>query len=455
MNIVIVGAGDVGYNLAEHLSRQGHHTAIIERSAAICNEINSKLDVLTINANGSHPQTLEQAGIKNADMIIAVTPYDDANLVACNFAMQYGVPQRIARIRALKFSDDMESPIRFSAIGVTHVVEPELEIVEDILKYIELPGVSEAENIHNGNVFLRGYHITEGMPIAHKTLIEINDAMQSSRILIVLIIRNGKAILPRGTERVIPGDEIIAIMQKNSLPVFRDLINQPAEKLKKIVISGDSIEAIELARKMSLLSERVILVDPNEEHAQHAASILPDVEVLYGDCTRVEMLQEVRVRRLPFFIAVGNDTEDNIMSCLLAKAEGAERVIAVSNNRRHNELFRSLGIDQVINPNNITTQTIIRKVIRLPIASLLLLNSVNVQVTKFMIGPKSAVINLPIKQLGKRLKRTIIIGSILRGNKMIIPDGETVFHEDDEILALSHPNDTKEVGKVFKSETAL
>jgi len=455
VNIVIVGAGDVGYSLAEHLSRQGHHTAVIERSTTICNEINSRLDVITINDNGSSPQVLEQAGIKDADMLIAVTPYDETNLIACNFAMQYGVPQRIARIRSLKLSDDPNSPISFTALGVTQVIEPELEVVDNIIRYVELPGVSEAENIQMGNVYLRGYHITDEMPIAGKTLIETNELTKSSHILIVLIIREGKAILPKGTEVILPGDEIIAIMQNDSLPDFRELINQPAGKLKKIVISGDSLEAIELARKMVDFADRVILVDPDEAHAQLAAATLPDVEVLFGDCTNVEMLQEVRVRNLPFFIAAGNDPEDNIMSCLLAKAEGAERVIAVSNNRRHNKLFLSLGIDHVINPNSITTQTIMRNVIKLPIASLLLLKSVNVQVTKFIIGPKSAVIDTPIKHLGNRIKRSIIIGSILRGDMLIIPSGETVFQEDDEVLTLSHPDDTREVGKLFKSESAL
>lgn len=455
VNIVIVGAGDVGYSLAEHLSLQGHHTAVIERSSSICNEINSRLDVLTINDNGSSPQVLERAGIKDAHMLIAVTPHDETNLIACNFAMQYKVPQRIARIRSLKLSDDPDSPISFTALGVTQVIEPELEVVDNIIKYVELPGVSEAENIQMGNVYLRGYHITEGMPIAGKSLIETNELTKSSHILIVLIIRDGKAILPKGTEVIKAGDEIIAIMQDDSLPVFRELINQPVDKLKKIVISGDTLEAIELARKMVTIVDRVILVDPNEAHAQQAAASLPDVEVLYGDCTNVEMLQEVRVKNLPFFIAAGNDPEDNIMSCLLAKAEGAQRVIAVSTNRRHNKLFLSLGIDHVINPNNITTQTIMRNVIKLPIASLLLLKSVNVQVTKFIIGPKSAVINLKIKDLGNRIKRSIIIGSILRGDKLIIPGGETVFHEDDEVLTLSHPDDTREVGKLFKSESAL
>jgi trk system potassium uptake protein TrkA len=451
VNIVIVGAGDVGYSLAEHLISQGHHISIIERSTQVCEELNNKLDMLSINDNATDPLTLEEAGIKNADMIIAVTPNDETNLIVCNFAMQYGVPQRIARIRSLKLNQP-QSPVTFAGIGVTHMIEPEMEVVNNIRKYIELPGVTEAENIHMGNVYLRGYRIEEGMPVAGKTLIEINNITKSVHILIVLIIREGKAILPRGTELVLPGDEIIAVMRGDSLPAFRLLINQSADKLKKVVISGDSLEAVELARCMNEYADRVILVDPAADHAQYAAEELSNVEVLLGDCTNVEMLQEVRVRDLPFFIAAGNDPEDNIMSCLLAKAEGAQRTVAVSTNRRHNKLFLSLGIDYVINPNIITTQTIMRNIIKLPIASLLHLKSVNVQVTRFVIGSRSSVINMPIKRIGNLLKRSIIIGSILRGEEPIIPSGETIIRENDEILLLSHPGDTKEVGKLFKSQ---
>ncbi|MCX7726332.1 MAG: NAD-binding protein, partial [Chitinispirillaceae bacterium] len=396
-------------------------------------------------------QVLEKADIRNCDMIIAVTTNDETNLLVCYFAMHYGVPQRIARIKTIKLNDP-EVPINFNSLGVTNVIEPENEVVKSIIKYIELPGVTEAENIYKDNVLLRGYKIDERMPIAGKTLIETNEITKSFHILVALIIRGGQSILPKGNQRILPGDEIIAIMREDSLPIFRELINLPEEKHKKIVVYGDTLEAIELSRQLTKYADRVILVDPNELHAQAAASTLSDVEVLLGDCTNVELLQEIRIKDVPFFIAASNDTEDNIMSCLLAKAEGATRTIAISNQRRHHKLFLSLGIDYVINPNIITTRTIMSNIIKVPIASLLLLKSVNVQVTRFVIGEKSKVIQMPIKNLGNLLKRSVIIGSILRGEELIIPTGDTIFMEGDEVLVLSHPADTKEVGKLFKSE---
>lgn len=450
MNIVIVGAGTVGHSLAEHLNTQENHISIIDKSVDLCDRLNSQLDVFTVNDYGTNPSALERAGIAQADMVIAVTPSDETNLVVCNFAMQYGVGTRIARIVQLgnSFSD---TPVSLEKIGVTHVIEPEREVVRNIIKYIELPGVTEAANFHMDSVYLRGYRITADMPIANKTLIETNALTKSAHILVVLIIRGGQAILPSGSERILPEDEIVAIMPRESLGDFRALVNQPGGKTKKVIVSGDSLTAIVLAEQLKALADRVILVDPSASHAQKAAAQLKGVEVLHGDCTRVEMLQEANVRNATFFIAAGRDTEDNVMSCLLAKAEGAREVIAVSNAQRHAKLFASLGLDHVIDPHTITSQTIIANVIRVPIGSLLRLKNVNVEVNWFVAGKKSRITDRPIRDLDGILKRSVVVGSVFRDNQIIIPSGETVIRAGDEVIVLSKPEDARSLGRLFKS----
>jgi len=454
LNIIIVGAGTVGYSLADVLSHQNHHISIIEKSLEMCNAINGKLDVFTVNSEGSNPAALESAGIKNADMVIAVTPQDETNLVVCNFALQYGVSHRFARVKSNRYELE-NSNISLETLGVTDVIEAEKEVVKNILRFVELPGVTEATNFHLENVYLRGYKITDDMPIANKTLVETNELTKPAHILIVLIVRNGITIIPRGSEKILPGDEIIAIMPKNSLDSFRALINRPASKIKKVVVYGDSLIAIQLCEKLKTIADRVILVDPDETHGTHAASVLKGVEVLFGDCTSVEMLQEVHVDESRFFIAVSNDYEDNIMSGLLAKAEGTPEVIAVSGARKHSSLFLSLGLDHVINPNEITAQTIIGNIIKVPIGSVLKLKNVDVEITRFTAGKNSKICNLAIKKFASYIKRSVIIGSILRDDSLIIPSGETVILENDEVIILSRPEDTEQVGKLFKSRLSL
>jgi trk system potassium uptake protein TrkA len=402
--------------------------------------------------HGSSPRSLEEAGIQKADMIIAVTPGDDTNLVACNFAMQYNVPKRIARIKNSEYSE-INGKIGMAALGVTNVIEPEKEVVRSILQYIELPGVTETANFQLENVYLRGYRIHEDMPVAGKALFEITELSQSSSILVVLIIRNGRGILPTGAERILPGDEIIAIMANESLAGFRRLINRPESRLKKIIISGNTLTAIHLANAVRPFAERVILVDPEPTHAEFSASQLNGVEVMQGSCTSTDILQDIHIKNTPAFIAAGKDTEDNLMACVMAKAEGAREVIAVSNSDRHMDLFRSLGLDHIINPRKITAQTIIANVLKVPIGALLRFRNVDIEVTRFVAGKGSRILNKPLSQFVDVFQRSIIIGSVFRDDTVIIPSGNTVIKEDDVVLVLYRPKVVGLVSKLFRSRT--
>ena len=450
MNIIIIGGGNVGYSLAEYLIASNHQITIIERNRNLCAEINSKIDVNTIYGVGTIPSVLAQADAKNAHMIIAVTPYDDTNLLCCNFAKQFGIKNRIARLKSTEYTKNTAS-VSLKELGVTHIIEPEIEIVHDILQYIKLPGVTESANFQSDNVYLRGYKITEDMPIANKTLFEVTKFAGVAQILIVLIIRNGKSITPTGSERIIPGDEVIAIMPSESLEMFKKLLNRQNGKLKKIIIFGDSLTAFHLAETLEPITDRIILVDPDETHGRMVASKLSKTEVLFGDCTNVEMLQEVHVNGSPFFVAASVDSEDNIMASLLAKAEGAQEVIAVTTNARHSKLFQSLGIDRVINPQKITTQNIIANIFKVPIGSLLSLKDANVQVSRFIAGKNCTIISGPLKDIKTLAQNSIIVGCVFRNDTVIIPSGSTLVKEGDEVLVICPPQKLKLAGKLFKS----
>ena len=450
MNVVIVGAGTVGYSLAEILCRNSHFVSVIDVSSELCSEIDGTLDVFTVNGKGTNPQALERAGIQKADMVIAVTPSDDTNLVVCNFAKQIGVPKRIARIRSPEYSAG-KNAVSLSELGVTRVIEPEKEVVNRILQYVELPGVAEAANFHSGSVYLRGYRVTKDMPVANKTLSEVDRLAGNVHILIVLIIRNNESILPKGSETILPGDEIVTIMMKDAFPVFRKLVDKPKVKLPKIVVYGDSLTATRLVQSLDKYTERIVLVDPDEEHGRETASSTSGIEVLEGDCTRVETLQDVHVETASFFIAVGNDTEDNIMACLLAKAEGTPEVIALSSTKRHTALFQRLGLDHIVNLHTLTAQTIITSILKVPIGALLKLKNVDVEVARFTVEKKSRLIKQPVSNMNKLFKKSVIIGSVLRKDEVIIPSGDTVIEEDDVVLVLSQPKDMAFVSRLFKA----
>ncbi len=367
MKIIIVGAGAVGASLVAHFSGASNQIAVIERNEDLCEELKRKFDVFVVHGRGSSPDALQKAGFETADMVIAVTPSDETNLLVCHFAMQRGVKKRIARVKSDIFTNT--DAVDLEQLGVTNVIEPEREVVARILQYISLPGVHETINFHDDSIFLRGYTVTEDMPIAGKTLREFNDLAKGASLLVVMINRAGKSIAPSGEQILLPGDTIVVIMPNESFKSFCTLINRKPKKLKKIVISGDSLTAIRLAEELTPLADRILLVDPDSEHAHYSSTLLNRIEVMHGDCTDRDVLHELHIDKADCFIAAGKDEEDNIMSCLLAKTSGAKMVLAVRNDAHYSDLFHSLGIDHVIIPDEITLNMIIEKIQMVPIGT--------------------------------------------------------------------------------------
>lgn len=451
MKIVIVGAGMVGYSLAKHFSGLDHNITVIEKDKALCEEIKSKLDVFVVEGIGSSPAALDEAGISSADLVIAVTPSDETNLLVCNFAMQNGVKKRIARVKSNIYTTNAEN-VSLEKMGVTTVIEPEREVMKHILQYVELPDVLETANFQSDNIYLRSHRVTEDMLIAHKTLSEIRQLAENAPILFVVIVREGKSLPPTGTQELLPGDEIVAIMPKESFKTFRFLINRKASKMKKIVVSGDSLTAIHLVEALQPLCEQVILADPNMEHGRMAATMLNGIDVFHIDCTNSDMLEEINISQADCFIAAGEHQEDNIMSCLMAKAEGVGVVIALRDDIRYKRLFTSLGMDHIIYPQEITLNAIIEKIQIVSISAHLRLKTAGIEIIRVRIRKDSPVSGKSLQELDRPFKKSIIIGCIIRKNAVIIPQGDTVIEADDEVLVLSSKKNISLVKKLFKPE---
>ena len=451
MKIVIVGAGMVGYSLAKYFSGLDHNITVIEKDKTLCENINSKLDVFVVEGEGSSPAALDEANISSADMVIAVTPSDETNLLVCNFAMQNGVQKRIARVKSDIFTADTPT-ISLEKLGVTSLIEPEREVMKRILQYVELPDVLETANFESDNVYLRGHRVNEDMPIANKTLAEIRKMAGPSPILFVVISRGGVSLPPTGDQKLLPGDEVVAIMAQESFPTFLSLINRKPIKMRKIVVSGDSLTAIHLAEALKPLCEQVVLADPDMEHGREAASALDGIEVFHIDCTSSGMLEEINIKNTDCFIAAGKYSEDNTMSCLMAKAEGARMVIALREDNRYEKLFTSLGVDHIVYPQEITLNAIIEKIQVGSIGAHLKLKTADIEILRLRARANSPVMGKSLRHLDSLFRKVIIIGCIIRGGSVIIPQGNTVIEEGDEIMILSRKENLDLVNKIFKPE---
>ena len=450
MRIIIVGGGVVGFSLADHLHREGHDISLIEKNPETCRDLGERLDIKILCGNGSSPRLLEAAGIDGAEMIIAVSPNDELNIMVCAVAMQYEVPTRIARIRSNEFRGG-DSSIDIARMGATLVIDPESVVIDAITQFVETPGATDATNFQKGNVLMRGYQVTEDMPVANKAIKDVRQEAREHPMLFIAAIRDGKAFIPDGEYIVRPGDDVFGIFARSSIDAYLSMFNKTRKDVDNVIISGDSLTAVLLADELRKFVGRVTLVDPDAEHAKRAANILNNVEIVHGDCTDSAILNEVYVGNAKFFIGAAKETDYNVMSALLAKAEGAREVIVVSAEIRHDKLFASIGIDHLIYPRRAIAREILEAINRGQIGRIARIRDLNIEAIRITAAENSPITGRPLQHVRSKIQKGSIIGTVLRGDEMIIPDGNTVIEPGDEMIMITYTQNVPRVRKLFKS----
>ncbi|HOD67131.1 MAG TPA: Trk system potassium transporter TrkA [candidate division Zixibacteria bacterium] len=448
MRIVIIGGGVVGFSLAEHLLRDGHTLSLVELDPHLCRMIEEKLDLQVVSGSGASPVTLREAGIEGADMMLAVTPSNEVNIVACSIAALHEVPSRIARLRGQEFSA-RGGLVDLTRMGITALIQPEQAVADHILQFMETPHAVESANFEGGRILLRGYAVKDTMPLAGKTLREIRAHIDPAVVLFAAIVRAGKGMIPDGNTRIEPGDIVYALFPRESLGVFLDLVAIERKESRKVIVTGDAFFTLELAEALERTPHKVTLVDPSREHAEKAAAMFNRTEVIHGDCTETDLLRELNVAAASFFIAASDEADYNVFSSLLAKAEGAREVIAVSTESRHDRLFNSIGIDHVVNPRLITAREILEIISRGHIGAVVKLSDVDIEAVRFTVEEPSEIAGQQVKRIARRLKKGSIIGVIIRGSSMILPGGDTVIEAGDHVIMISSHKNLKMLDRLF------
>lgn len=448
MRIVIVGGGVVGYSLAEHLLKDKHQLSLVEMDPHLCQTISEKLDLQIVCGSGSSPSTLLAAGLPEADMVLAVTPNDEVNMVVCAVAAQSDVGKRIARLRNQEFASE-NAAVDIRKIGITDVIHPEEVLVDHILQFVETPHALESANFERGRILMRGYRVHSEMPIAGRTAAEIRAEMNSELVLFAAIVRNGEGMIPSGDTRIETGDVVYSLFPRQSLEAFRKLMGIETKRSRKIVITGDSYSTIQLARALDKTDHKVTLVDPSSEHATEAAAELDRVQVIHGDCTQEDLLKDINIETASFLIAASNEADYNMLSALLAKAEGAHEVISITTEWQHERLFHSLGIDHVLNPRLTAARAILEIIASGHIGAAVQLSRVDIEAVRFDAEPGSPIVGRPLMEMGRKLKGSIV-GMVIRDDKMIIPTGDTTIAAGDHVIMIVRLKQHGAISRLFK-----
>ena len=445
MRILIVGAGIVGYNLAQELSNEGHDIAIVDQDPERIRRITDTLDVMAIEGNACLPSVLVKAGIKSSEMVIAVTEKDEINLLSCFLASRFEVPKRFARLRNMEFTsnDRVFSP---EELFIDQGINPGHIIVETILKILETPGVVSVAEFADGEVLLREFDVPENAPIAGKTIQEIRNITQMDSFLIVAIVRDGELVIPKDQDILQAGDRFYTLIDKEFLPFLLPMLNRTLDQVEKIIIYGATSTSTQLAKALEENMRDVCIIEPSRERAHRAADQLTRTVVQHGSGTDMDLFNEINMKDADFFLALSHDDENNILSALLAKKYGAKRALVITHDPEYLPILDSIGMDITINPRLITVSAILKHLRKGQVMSVFKLIE-DAEVMEIGVQEDSSIAK---KQIGKiNFPKGAIIGALLRQGEMLLPNDEVTIKAGDSVIVVALPGTIEKIEKLF------
>jgi len=451
VKIVILGAGQVGSSVAESLVSERNDITVVDTDPVRLRNLQDRLDLRTVAGSASHPTVLVEAGIEDADMVIAVTQSDETNLVACKLAQQlFNVPTRIARIRATDFLAE-ERILGQECFAIDLAICPEQVLTDYIVKLIEFPEALQVLEFADGKVSLVAVRAFQGGPLVGHQLQDIRKHMPSVDARIAAIFRGDASILPEGDTVVEAGDEVFCLAATEHISQVLREMRRMDKPVRRVMIAGGGNIGQRLAE--ALESNYVVkIVEHNKRRCEILAGRLDSALVLQGDATDESLLEAENVDEMDIFIAVTNDDENNIMSCLLAKRMGAKRVVALINRRSYVDLLQAGQIDIAISPAQATIGTLLAHVRRGDVTQVHALRRGAAEALEAVVhgdARSGPLVGRKIEDI--ELPKGASIGAIVRGEQVIMAHHDTVVQaEDHAIVFVTNKKLVPKVEKLFQ-----
>ncbi|MFB6303673.1 MAG: Trk system potassium transporter TrkA [Haloferacaceae archaeon] len=428
MYVVIVGAGEVGTAIAESLS-ESHDVAVIDIDGSRVESLMYETDILGIKGDGTDLETLEEADVGDADILIASTDDDETNIVTCSTAMTVTDPFTISRVKSAKFLRTWQRSE--SAFGIDHMVAMNLLTAESIARIVGLPAAQDVEMFADGLVQMAEFEIAESAPVANQT---VREADRYESLTFAAVLRDDAVVIPRGETVLEPGDNVIVIGSPDSVHTFAHALEPGTEGTPNILVVGGSDIGFHTAR---LLQERGLkprLVERDHERAREIAEALSDTTVLESDATDRAFLEEEHIENVDIVITTLDNDQKNLLAGLLAKRLGAERTVAVVDSGEYVDLFEEVGVDVAVNPREATGEEITRFTREQQAENVAVIESDRAEVLEIQIDAESVLVDRPIHESVADLPAGVVIGAITRNGEFVIPRGDTVVRRGDHVV---------------------
>ena len=447
MKVIIIGAGEVGFHIASHLARENKDVVVVDTNPETLRRVSDNLDVQVLQGSGSSPVVLEEAGIQSAEIMLAVTNSDEANLVACLAADVISpVTKKLARIRNADY-DGYHETFREKAPHIDTVINPDTEVVKTILGMMKVPGAVDVGEFADGRIKFVGIYLDDRSPLNGVELVDLPGRLGGMRLLIAAIMRDEELIIPRGKDQLRAGDLVYFITESDQLEPTLQVLGKQEAPIKRVLIIGGGRIGYRLA---SLLEDEPIsckIIEKDPAKCDKLAERLNKAVVLHGDGSDQGLLAEENVGDMDAVVTLTNDEETNILASLLARRMGIRKCITRISKFSYFPLMTTIGIEQVVSPRLSAINGILQHVRRGKVLSAMSIKGEQAEILEAVAMETSAIVAKPLRNVG--VPKGALVAAVMRQDHIIIPSGETVIAPDDRIIIVARREVIAQVEKIL------
>lgn len=452
MKVIICGAGQVGWQIARHLSGERNDVTVVDSKPDLVRRATESLDVQGLTGFASYPDVLEAAGARDAEMIIAATHSDEVNMVVCQIAHSvFGVPRKIARLRAQPYLNAIYSDLyRRDHLPIDVVISPEREVAEAALQRLSAPSTFDSESFLEGRVRLLGMVLDEDCPVLMTPLRQLSDLFSTLRSIVVGVRREGILFAPEPGDQLFADDQIYVITPREDVNRTLEIFGKATKKQSRIVIVGGGNVGLAVAKRLEARTDRVRvkMIERDRATAEIAADALERTIVLNGDGLDMELLAEANIERADAVLAVTDDDKVNLLTAVRGKAAGSAMTIALLNDPSLVPLLGPLNIDAYINPRATTVSSILRHVRHGRVRGVYSIGDAEAEVIEAQVLSTMPMAGKEVRDID--FPEGVLVGAIARGDTVLKPTGSLRVLEGDVLVLFSLAADVPEVERLLQ-----
>lgn len=452
MKVIICGAGQVGWQIARHLSGESNDVTLVDNNPELVRRAAETLDVQALHGFASYPDVLDRAGARDADLIIAATHSDEVNMVTCQVAHSvFDIRRKIARLRSQSYLDAIYSDLyRQDHMPIDVVISPEREVAEAALQRLAAPAAFDTEKFLKGRVQLMGLRLEDDCPVVNTPLRQLNDLFSTLRVVVLAVRRDKRLFAPEAGDQLFVGDECYVLAPTEDIPRTLEVFGKKAHKQERVVILGGGNVGLAVARQLEAKGRgiRAKMIERDRPTAERAADALERTIVLHGDALDRSILAEASISKADAVLAVTDDDKTNMLAAVRAKSEGCPFAIALINDPTLVPLLEPIGVDAYINPRATTVSSILRYIRHGRVRGVYSIGDAEAEVLEAQVMSTSSIAGAQIRDID--FPEGVLVGAVQKGDKILKPTGSMRIDEGDVIVIFALASDVERVQQLLQ-----